>query len=91
MVRTIGTIETEKGLASIKHDDKSGDLTCSVHNGTPEVMDWAKSKSWRKARAYVAGSYSNGRAYCDCWVLCLRPVSALALCRSEESANLFAV
>lgn len=87
MVRTIGTIETEKGIASIRHCDQTGDLTCMIHNNREwsDSIDWEHSKSWRKARAYVRDSYSNTRAYHDSWVLCLRPVTALKLCKSEES------
>lgn len=85
MTRTLGTIETELGIAAIKHNDETGDLTCSVHDGPAEHIEWTTSKSWRKAYSYVRASYLNERAYHDSWVLCLRPVAVLKNMRSEAS------
>lgn len=85
MERTLGTISTEKGLARLVHCDQTGRLIAWYANGqTEDVGDYSATKSWRKARRHVIGWYSNTIALHDTWVLCLRPILALQISKSED-------
>ena len=84
MIRTLATISTEKGIAAIRHDDESAQLAAYYADGsTEELADYYPTKSWRKARKQVIAWYSNTIGYHDSWVLCLRPLRALQISKSE--------
>ena len=89
MKRTIATIIGEANdVITIVHDDETGTLVGINHEGTEEnVNDWRACKSWRHARKAVLTMYGAGHAYHDIWTLCLRPIEALRLCRSEYGAG----
>ena len=85
MTRTLGTINTNKGIAALIHDDQSAEFTANYPDGTSEHLgDYYPTKSWRAARKQAIAWYANTVAYHDSWVLCLRPIRTLQLMKSEE-------
>lgn len=85
MKRTIGTIVSDgAGVASLIHDSEAQTLVARYGDGREELVgDWYPTSNWREARKQVIAMYGNQVAYHDTWVLCLRPVGALRVSRSE--------
>lgn len=83
MQRTIGTIVTSRhGIGQLIHDDITGELICRTITSDLTV-DFPTNKSWRQARKFAERSWGNRLAYHDSWVLCLRPIQALRVMRTE--------
>ncbi len=83
MLRTIGTISTDRGLARIVHDDEERDLRVNYSFGGRDVMD-GEFPTWEGAREYTQEMWGCFNAKHDNWCLCLRPVEALVHCVSED-------
>lgn len=92
MKRTLGTINTERGIARIEHDSEAGTLIAVFADrdgrdaSTEPITDYRATKSWANAREQVIALYGGAMrgAKHDIWVLCLRPIAALRNATSEE-------
>jgi len=83
MRRTLATIITDgEGIGRLIHDDATGELTCKT-TSSETAVDYPNTKSWLRARRAISELYRCERAYHDCYVLCLRTISALRVARTE--------
>lgn len=84
MVRTIGTIVTDRGMGRITHDSDTAEIRVMYADGGHAIVN-ASTKSAYEAQKVISHMWGNRYAKHDAWVLCLRPRRALKISGSEEA------